>query len=138
MEFQFVVDVSKFNKLIAQWGPTQYVKLRKNAVRASQKFISLIVKRWYTTRRGDVGLYSHSGSSGLRGSWFHKVEFNSSEGLVATIATNKEYARIHEKGGDIKFKSGRTITIPKRTFVHEDFEKEGLTMFINQLRTSFV
>jgi phage gpG-like protein len=136
MEFEFVVDVSKFRQLLEKWGPAQYVKLRSNAVKAAFKFITYISKRWYNGRHGNVGLNTPTG--GLVKAWAQRVEFNTRDGLVAFVSNNKEYGRIHEKGGIIKFRNGGTATIPKRTFVYEDFKSTGLAMFINQLRTSFV
>lgn len=130
MEFSIDVSFINFNSIFSPSKNEIAEKLVKASKLASQKFTTFIVKRWLTGRKsGDVGL-NRSQSGNYARSWFNTVTFDNSEGLVSQIKTNIPYARVHEYGR--KFGNGNFLR--KRTFIMEDFKRDGLIMFLEKYK----
>lgn len=112
-------------------------------VKGMREFEARIIK---TQISGRPGLIPHSGAAGLHGSFFIKDK-GREENKVVTLASRSKYIRIHQFGGVIKAKHSpylvfrigsriymkKSVTIPKRLHIYEDFRGAGRKLVIQQM-----
>ena len=126
MSLVIKTNQKKIVELIKRKDQQFFNEAKRQFQLAGLDFVGKIQVAWYTGRKsGNKGLRVITGR--LRSSWFPETIGTLKSAEIKTIIkTDTKYAKGHETGTD---------TLPKRTFVIEDFKnpKIGLKLFVDAL-----